>query len=176
MGRARACDFSASLLEHGLVNAFADGRSVAVTTGAMDFIETDEELAYLLGHELAHNAYGHLEAVRSNEFLGALLGAVVTVATGVYSDYSSLAALYHAPQFEVEADYVGACFAARAGYDVTNASAFWSKMIDKNPSAAWAASITHPDGSSRLHVLDATALEIQKKRDSGQNLRPNPKR
>ena len=46
-------------------------------------------------------------------------------------------------------------------------------MIAKNPGAAWASSLTHPDGSSRLHVLDATAAEIQQKRDSGRPLVPN---
>ncbi len=122
----RACDPRGWSGERNEVDAFADGNAVAVTTGAMDFIETDEELAYLLGHELAHYAYGHFEAVKSNAFLGALHGAIVTVATGVYSDYSNLTALYHAPKFEVEADYVGAYFAARAGYDVTNATKFWS--------------------------------------------------
>ena len=173
MARVRTCDYPAGLLEHPTVNAFADGKSVAVTTAAMDFLETDEELAYLLGHELAHNAYGHLAAVKTNAVLGALLGAAVGVATGVYQDYSALGSLYHAPKFEVEADYVGVYLAARAGYDVTGVSAFWAKMIAKNPGAAWAESLTHPDGSSRLHVLDATAAEIQQKRESGQALVPN---
>ena len=173
MARIRSCNYPAGLMEHPEVNAFADGKSVAVTTAAMDFIETDEELAYLLGHELAHNAYGHLAAVKTNAVLGALLGAAVGVVTGVYQDYSALAARYHAPKFEVEADYVGVYLAARAGYDVTGVSAFWQKMIARTPGAAWAQSLTHPDGSSRLHVLDATAVEIQQKRDSGQPLVPN---
>ena len=93
MASTRHCNYPAGLLEHATVNAFADGKSVAVTTAAMDFIKTDDELAYLLGHELAHNAYGHLAAVKQNQILGALLGAVVTVATGVYQDYSALGAL-----------------------------------------------------------------------------------
>lgn len=168
-----ACDYSAGLLEYPEVNAFADGKAVAVTTAAMDFIGTDEELAYLLGHELAHNGYGHLAAVKQNRIVGALLGAVVTVATGVYQDYSNLGALYHAPKFEVEADYAGVYMAARAGYDVGCVSTFWQKMIARNPSAAWAESLTHPDGSSRLHVLDATAAEIHHKRNNGQRLSPN---
>lgn len=53
MARIRSCSYPAGLMEHAAVNALADGKSVAVTTAAMDFIETDEELAYLLGHELA---------------------------------------------------------------------------------------------------------------------------
>ena len=103
------------------------------------------------------------------------MGAVVGVATGVYQDYSALGSLYHAPKFEVEADYVGTYLAARAGYDVGCVSSFWSKMIAKNPGAAWAESLTHPDGSSRLHVLDATAAEIHHKRENGRALVPNLK-
>ncbi len=175
MASTRNCNYSAALLENPEINAFADGTSVAVTTGAMEFVKTDEELAYLLGHELAHNAYGHLAAVRANRFLGALVGAVATVATGIYQDYSDLGAFYHAPKFEVEADYVGVYLAARSGYDVRCVSAFWRNMIAKNPGAAWAASLTHPDGSSRLHVLDATAAEILQKREAGRQLVPNVK-
>jgi hypothetical protein len=51
-----ACSFSVELGNADIVNAYADGQRVLVTRGMMNFVRTDEELAYLIAKELAHNA------------------------------------------------------------------------------------------------------------------------
>lgn len=63
---------------------------------------------------------------------------------------------------------MGVYMAARAGYDVSVRVVVWQKMIARNPGAAGAASLMHPDGSLRMHVSDATASEIPQKHQNGQ--------
>jgi membrane-associated protease RseP (regulator of RpoE activity) len=59
----RECWYGTSILVADYVNAFADGRTILVTTGMLRFSRNDDELAVVLGHELAHNVLGH--SVRS---------------------------------------------------------------------------------------------------------------
>ena len=77
---ATACRYPVALLEDDSINAFADGKMVGITMGMMRFSETDDELALVIGHELAHNALGHPTKRRVNVTLGAILGAAVDVA------------------------------------------------------------------------------------------------
>ena len=59
------CDYRAILAAQENVNAYADGENVYVTRGMMRFAETDDELALVIAHEIAHNAMNHIDAQRS---------------------------------------------------------------------------------------------------------------
>ncbi|MEK7244722.1 MAG: M48 family metallopeptidase, partial [Pseudomonadota bacterium] len=54
------CDYGYGIDPKEIVNAFADGKSIYIARGMMQFAETDEELATVVGHELAHNLMGHI--------------------------------------------------------------------------------------------------------------------
>ncbi|MBI2876619.1 MAG: M48 family metalloprotease [Candidatus Tectomicrobia bacterium] len=54
------CKYSVGLTNSDAVNAFADGFHVILTSGMMRFAEKDEELALVVGHEIAHNALEHV--------------------------------------------------------------------------------------------------------------------
>ena len=73
------CGYQLKLELGSDVNAFADGKRIVVTSGMMSFAN-DLELALIVGHEMAHNAMGHIEAKRTNSAIGALVGGVLTVA------------------------------------------------------------------------------------------------
>lgn len=45
-------------------NAFADGRHVFLTTGLLARLANDDELAFVIAHELAHNILGHAAILR----------------------------------------------------------------------------------------------------------------
>ena len=108
--RAAACDYPMLIVNRYDVNAWADGERIYVTAGMLRFTENDEELALIIGHELAHNTRGHVASKKGNTLLGAILGAAAAVLSGV--DVTSLGAqtggLAYSQDFEAEADYVGA--------------------------------------------------------------------
>ena len=147
------CDYELQLKQSAAVNAYADGRRIIVTTGMMDFIESDEELAIIVGHELAHNTMGHIRKIVSNLIL------------------SGLATRYTRP-FESEADYVGMYFAKRAGYDIEDVEKFWRRLAVRHPKNVNRAK-THPIFPDRYLRLEATRKEIERKVESNQPLFPN---
>jgi predicted Zn-dependent protease len=161
-----SCQFSVQLLETNQINGIADGRRVGVTTGAMRFVRSDDELAWLLAHEIAHNVLSHSQnaqlRVMLNAFLGATVGASATVPASVPRR-----------SLEAQADYVGAFIMARAGYDVQAIKQFWRRMESlRSRENTPEMDVSHPTTDERLASFEITLKEIQEKRDRGESLQP----
>jgi predicted Zn-dependent protease len=156
------------------VNAFAlPGGKVGVYTGLLKLVASDDELACVMGHEIAHVTSRHgAERVSQNMLVGGVssVGALamdyynVAPATrdGVMALYGAGvqvgALLPYSRLHETEADSIGLKFAAAAGYDPRAAAAFWKKMAAKNSGAstpAWLS--THPSDESRIANLEKLA-------------------
>lgn len=171
------CDYPIEVVGEDAVNAYADGKKIYITNGMMRFAETDDELATVIGHELAHNQMGHLDKKGNNQLLGILVGAIITVATGV--DVTNMAGNIGAgafsQEFESEADYVGMYSCARAGYDITASPNFWRRMGAEHPRAI-SHGMTHPNTATRFLALEQTIKEIDQKRSEGKELLAELKR
>jgi hypothetical protein len=176
------CRFPALVLDEGDLNAYADGDAIYVTSTMMRFAE-DDELRVVLGHELAHNAMGHIKAQKQNALLGALVGALGDVAlatagvnTGGYytGQGAQLGAMTFSQNFEREADYVGLYAMALAGFGLTEAPTFWRHMAQANPKSIGMA-YSHPTTAERFVRMDKAIREIEAKRAAGQPLRPTLK-
>lgn len=161
------------------INAYADGTSINVERGLLKIIDNDDELALVLGHELAHNAMGHMDAKMTNQMAGGVLGTVIDVlaaSQGVSTNFGNIGAgiggSAYSQSFESEADYVGLLILARAGFNYHDAPVFWRKMAIENPgSISYATS--HPTSAKRLLQLEEVSREIDAKKAAGQPLVPN---
>lgn len=172
---AAACDYPVLLVRKDAVNAWADGTKIYITTGMLRFVENDEELALVIGHELAHNTRGHIEAKLGNQLIGAILGALVTAASGVDVTNIGAHAGGHAfsQEFEAEADYVGVYHAGRAGYDLTEAASFWRRLAASHPAAIHLAGSTHPSTAKRFLAIEQAVAEFERKRKNRLPLIPD---
>jgi len=172
----RACAYPVELKEEKIVNAFAFGDRIWITSGMVRFCHTDDELALILGHELAHNTMKHMDAKRDNMRLGSLLIDIPIAAfTGVNPGIgSALGANAYSQDFETEADYIGLYNTARSGFEIGNVAELWRRMAVENPDAIYVAT-THPTTAQRFTVLEATIKEIEAKKAAGQPLEPNMK-
>lgn len=170
------CNYPVNVVSSDAVNAYADGKAIYITTGMMRFTETDEELATVIGHELAHNQMDHIGKQSNNRMLGVILGAIVTVATGVDVTNlgGNLGAGAFSQDFEAEADYVGIYATARAGYNISQAPNFWRRMGAEHP-AGISHGASHPNTANRYLALDKAVQEIAEKRTAGLALAPNMK-
>lgn len=148
-----ACDYNLRLTSSTVINAYADGRNITFTAGMMDFVESDQELALIIGHELAHNTMGHIRKVIGNY--------VVTFGATRYTR-----------PFESEADYVGLYYMVRAGYSPDNVEAFWKRLSLLAPKNINRAK-THPTFPDRYLLIASARKEIQAKLDAGQPIYPN---
>ncbi len=173
-----ACDYPVAVSLDGRVNAFADGESVTITSGMMRFADTDEELANVIGHELAHNIMGHISKKTANAGIG-LIFDVLAAGFGVDTGgaFSELGAGAFSQGFEAEADYAGLYLMARAGYDIESAPNFWRRMGAANPGAISLDHATsHPATPERFVALEQTVQEISNKRTNQLPLVPNTKK
>lgn len=177
--RVRACGYPVVLrLDHAL-NAYADGQKIYVTRGMMEFAHSDEELALVVGHELAHNAMGHLDSKKANAAGGLLADIALAVLTrGAYNQasISNAAGQAFSQEFESEADYVGLYMMAHTIYSIQDAPRFWRRMAAASPSnIKGSMSASHPSTPYRMLALEAAVKEIDNKRTAGQPLLPERK-
>lgn len=156
------------------VNAYTDGTTVYVTCGLMKYLASDNELALVVGHELAHCIMDHTKKKMGNAILGGIIGAVFTVLTGVnVTDLAvSVGQEAFSQEFEAEADYVGCYLAARAGYDVADAAGIWRKLATFHPEAINLQGGTHPSTAKRYLAVKQAADEIREKIALGKELFP----
>jgi predicted Zn-dependent protease len=152
------------------VNAWcmAGGR-MALYTGLIKQVDpTDDELAQVMGHEIAHALANHT-AERMSTAMAANAGIL---AAGVMSDKpgqsmaiaAGVAALAiklpNSRAAETEADQIGIELAARAGYDPRAAITLWQKMAKVGGGAPPEFMSTHPSDASRQQRLSALAPKM----------------
>ena len=148
-----SCDYNLRLSGRSLINAFADGRNITVTAGMMDFVQSDSELALIVGHELAHNTMGHIRKVLGNYIV-------------------SFGGTRYTRPFESEADYVGLYYLVRAGYSPEGVESFWQRLATKAPRGINRAK-THPTFPDRYLRIKAARDEILSKQKAATPLLPN---
>jgi Zn-dependent protease with chaperone function len=162
------------------INAHADGEKVVVAGGMMRFVESDEELAMVMAHELAHNLLGHPQSTQQNAMIGGLVGTLadalassqgINTQGGFGNLGANVAVLRYSPAFEHEADYVGMYIMANAGYDIRNAPDFWRRMSLQDPDGIYIRT-SHPTNPERFIALNKTVTEINYKRKHRQALVP----
>ena len=161
-----ACQFTLQLVESDQINGITDGRRIGVTTGAMMFLRSDDELAWILAHEIGHNVLSHSQNARLRVMLNAFLGAT----TGPSPEGS---VPVQRRSLEAQADYVGAYIMARAGYDLQAIKMFWRRLESlRSRENTPEMDVSHPTTDERLASFEIMLKEIQEKRDRGESLQP----
>ncbi|MFN3388076.1 MAG: M48 family metalloprotease [Allosphingosinicella sp.] len=142
--RARpACPGRVRLARSSQVNAFANGRTVVMTTAMLDFLASDDELAIVLGHEMSHNILGHPSS-REDEGLLAGLGIEASAKW----------------KREEAADRFGLRLAHAGGYDLDAAIPFWRRYLGKYD---WFPQIfrSHPSLGARERIASEEIAAIR---------------
>ena len=173
----KACDYPVAMLMDDTLNAFADGKAIYVTKGMMRFADSDNELALIVGHELAHNAMQHIPAKKKNFWLGSIFD-LIAAGYGIDTQnlFGKIGANAFSQEFENEADYVGLYYIERSGYDISKAPTFWRRMAAENPgNIKNNYNSTHPSTSERFVRLENTIEEVHTKQKSSEPLIPNMK-
>ena len=109
------------LEEPDKINAFAaPGGFVFITTGMLNFIENEDELAFVIAHEIAHIELDHgLNAIKQNEGSKIFNQATSDGAGAFFDAFQSFAENGYSEKLESEADIRGAEIASNLGYDIS---------------------------------------------------------
>jgi beta-barrel assembly-enhancing protease len=102
------CASRVQIIAGNSINAGADGYYVQINARMIEFVQSDDELAVVIGHELAHNILRH-KALKTKS-----------------------------KQAEYEADALGARLVAQAGYDLKAVLPFWTRFEDRTNAGIFA--------------------------------------
>jgi len=161
-----------SLINSPVLNATcAPGGKITFYTGIIDQLKlSDDEIAAIMGHEIAHALREHGRERLSQAMAQSAITNIALAAAGGYGAQINAAnqvaqyvlVLPNSRQNESEADAIGVELAARAGYNPRAAISVWQKMMKatqgKNPPEFLS---THPSGETRIEQLSALMPAVE---------------
>ncbi len=164
-----------NVVNEDVVNAWCmPGGKVVVYTGLLPVTETEEGLAIVMGHEIAHAVARHGNQRMSQGMMIQFGGAVLSTAVSqkpsetqylfnqAYGITTGLGALSYSRKHETEADKMGLIFAAMAGYNPEAAIEFWQRMGKSGGQSPPQFLSTHPSSETRIRDLQAFMPEAKK--------------
>ena len=165
------------VLNNSTPNAWAlPGGKIAVNRGLLAELKNEAELAAVLGHEIIHAAARHGAKGMERGILlqGAVMAAGIAAGGENYADYvvggaqvaAGLIQTKYSRSAELEADYYGMLYMARAGYDPIAAIGLQETFVklSKQGSPNWLAGLfaSHPPSEERVAANRRTARELPK--------------
>lgn len=168
--RARGWRWEVNLIGSKQINAFCmPGGKIAFFTGILDQLKlTDDEVAMIMGHEMAHALREHsrerlakTQATNLGISLGASLLGLGDMGRAAANMGSQLLTLKFSRSDETDADLVGLELAARAGYNPQASITLWQKMGKAQGQQGLQFLSTHPSGPNRIKELQANVARVQ---------------
>ena len=172
--RARNWQWEVNLIGSNQINAYCmPGGKIAFYSGILQQLQlTDDEVAMVMGHEIAHalreharermgkSAVTHGAARIGGALAASFFGIDPRITDGLASGGANLLTLEFGREDESEADLVGMELAARAGYDPRAGVTLWQKMgaASKGAPPQWLS--THPSGKSRIADIQANLPKV----------------
>mgnify|MGYP001565404233 CR=1 FL=1 len=181
-----ACKSRVLMVHNNMIDTAIDGETIQITSGLLQFAQSDEEIAAIISHQLAHNARKH---VRTNKIIGGL-GGILVGAMGFAGDIglallsggsyatsgftqlgwaagNAMAGGMSANQFQ-QADKDSLYVMASAGYGIDNVPVFWQRVQELNePEGINALRNSHPFLPERSLAMEAAQKEIKEKIQNG---------
>lgn len=169
-----------NLVKDSQINAFCmPGGKIVVYEGIMNLVGSDDELAVVLGHEVAHAVAKHsnerLSQQKALEYGSTVLGVLTSGASqstqSIASQVFGLGANYgvmlpFSRKHETEADNIGLVLMTMAGYNPEAALTFWQKM-SANGSNKLEILSTHPSDATRISNLQTQIPKVKQQYGSG---------
>lgn len=168
--RAKAWKWEVNLIGSKQLNAFCmPGGKIAFYFGILQQLQlTDDEVATIMGHEMAHalreharERMGKTAATRIGAGLLSSLLGLGSTGDALLNMGGQLLTLRFSREDESEADIVGMELAARAGYDPGAGVSLWNKMMGANKGAPPEFMSTHPAGDTRIRDIQAKLPKVQ---------------
>jgi predicted Zn-dependent protease len=144
-------------------NAFVlPSGKIGVTTGLLNLVRNDDQLAAVLGHEVGHVVARHAAERYSSTAATSMVLSGVQSAAGDYAQAAGAIGglgaqlgvlLPFSRRHELEADRLGVDYLQRAGFRPSEAIALWRLMAEQRQGSTPEFASTHPSDTSRIAAL-----------------------
>jgi len=158
-------NYTLHLIDSTDLNAYAaPGGHIFVLRGFLDSIDSENELAFVLSHELAHHenkdAIKGLGRGLALFFISSIFTGTDSIVSGFFSSFINLATSSYSQAQETDADRLGLKFLNKAYSHVGGAKDFFNKMKSKESFLAkYSIFKTHPASADRVERME---IEIEK--------------
>ena len=164
-----ACSMLVDLGDTDNVNSYADGNRIMVTRGMLNFVQSDEELAFVLAREIAHNI---LTPSTRMDMAGVIERLHTLHAPTPPAALQTRIAPF-TPVLDATADKLSLYLLARAGHRISNLPAFWKRLAAAYPGRIGNShTALHPSTGYRLSVINQIVQTIELKRKNDLPLIP----
>ena len=168
-----ACAFSMEIGHAPQVSAYADGRRIMITTGMLDFLGSDEELAVVLAREIAHNVLQHAASQQMAATVASMIDALLPLKPDTAALVGRGGLRPMSAKADQEADRLAMYLLARAGYDPAAIERTIEKIAQAYPTSQINIyTALHPWTPERRQSIQATLGEIRQKQASKHPLLP----
>lgn len=144
------CRSRVELAPGNAINANANGLVAQISGRLVNWVQSEDELALVIAHEMAHNLLDHPKRLNEKSALSGLATSL-----GLSGKAQR--------QMELDADRMGIIMAASAGYNYKIAPDFWARLNSNAPLAAFLAT-THPKTRARRENAQRVVDELDAKR------------
>lgn len=178
-----------TVLDSNEVNAFAlPGGYIYITRGLLAYLNSEAELAAVLGHEIGHVTARHAVRQQSAATATGILASVIAASAGVNGAGDLMNVIGTAivrgygREHELESDRLGAEYLARTGYDpqamldvisvLKDQESFEmqnARNEDREPRVYHGVFATHPDNDTRLQEVIGSAAHLRKPNGAARN-------
>jgi hypothetical protein len=145
------CRSRVELAPGNAVNANANGLVAQISGRLVAWVESDDELALVIAHEMAHNLLDHPKRLSEKSALSGLATSL-----GLSGKAQR--------QMELDADRMGIIMAASAGYNYKIAPDFWARLNSNSPLASFLAT-SHPTTPTRRENAQRAVDELNAKNE-----------
>ena len=167
--RAKTWKWEVNLIGSKQINAFCmPGGKIVFYTGILEQLQlTDDEVAQIMGHEIAHALREHARARMGKSAATSMGAGLLSQLLGLgdlgrtVTNYGvQLLNMTFSRSDESEADLVGLELAARAGYDPRAGITLWQKMAASSQGAPPQWLSTHPAGNTRIADIERNLPQV----------------
>lgn len=137
----QGCGGDIKFVDSSTTNAWSDGRHVVLTSAIVNMARSDDELAFVIAHEMAHNILGHLD--KPGRHSRALLG--------------ELLATRGSRGAESQADAAAVFLMRNSGYAPEAGMSFLQSASRR---IWWAVSLSHPGFASRMRTIASAIANV----------------
>ncbi len=158
-------EWKVKLINQNVLNAFCTpGGYIYVYTGLINYLDTEDQLAGVMGHEIAHAANRHsTDQLTRDQGIQFMFDIVLGKQSALNGIGQKLIGLQYSKKAESQADEYSVIYLAKSPYQCNGAGGFFTKLIESGQGGCNALTgflSTHPCPDNRVQAIDAKATSI----------------